>query len=96
MSISLARMEYEKTTIFAKTALPGDRPARLDLAVKYSTFLSGLYRDKPAAHRVSHEAWIAGASLEAKEARRGRGEEEVDPESGRLMRLLWVMFTHCD
>jgi hypothetical protein len=92
----LARKEYEKTTIFAETALAADHPARLHLAVRYSAFLSGLYRDKPAARRVSHEAWMAGSSLEAREVRRGRGEEEIDPESGRLMGLLWVTFTNCD
>jgi hypothetical protein len=87
-SINLARKEYEKTTIFAKTALRADHPAWLDLAFKYSNFLSDLCRDKPAAYRVSHEAWIAGSTLEVKEARRRRGEEEIDPESGRLMGLL--------
>lgn len=86
-------MDYARTTKFAKTALVADHPERLRLAIKYSTFLSGAYGNRSAARRVSYDAWMAASLLEVIEARRGRGGEDIDPESERLRGLLWVLFT---
>ena len=89
-SNSLAHLEYDETTRFAERALAADHPDRLWLAVKFSTFLSDVYRCKLDARRIAQNAYTAASSL-GKVARCGRGEEEMCGESDYLMGVLWIL-----
>jgi hypothetical protein len=87
---SFAHLEYDQTSKFAERALAADHPDRLWLAVKFSTFLSDVYRIKLNASMRAQNAYTAASSLE-KEARGGRGKEEMCGESDYLIGLLWIL-----
>lgn len=85
-----AHVAYGGITRFAEILLAADHPDRLWLAVKFSTFLYDVYRIKLNASMRAQNAYTAASSLE-KEARGGRGKEEMCGESDYLIGLLWIL-----